>query len=318
MTTPPKPPNRPPELVFAHTPPEESGASIRKRKLNLIAIILAVAVVSLLLRLVYQTHNEINALMFVGIPTALAVLLALTPPARTPVGMAARGVTIGLLISAILFGEGVICVLMAAPIAYIIAISVAVAVSRARPKGPAVMCLAILPFMVMSLEGVTETLSFPREQTVEVRRLVTARSGEVEAMLAAPVRFQTRLPVYLRMGFPRPVMTRGAGLELGAERVVHFAGGEGHPGDLVLRVEEHEANRVVFRAVEDHSKIAHWLAWRKAEVRWRTMDANHTEVTWVLSYRRGLDPAWYFVPWERYGTRLAAGYLIDNLATPRR
>src|SRR5258707_9336843 len=82
-----------------------------------------VAIFSLLLRLVYYTHNETTALMFVGIPTVLAVLLALSPAAVSPAGIAAKGVTIGLLISAILFGEGVICVLMAAPIAYIIAIS---------------------------------------------------------------------------------------------------------------------------------------------------------------------------------------------------
>jgi len=39
-------------------------------------------------------------------------------------------------------------------------------------------------------------------------------------------------------------------------------------------------------------------------------------VTWTLDYERGLDPAWYFGPWERYATRLAAGYLIDAVATP--
>ena len=38
---------------------------------------------------------------------------------------------------------------------------------------------------------------------------------------------------------------------------------------------------------------------------------------WTLRYRRLLDPAWYFGPWERYAVRLAAGYLIDTVATPR-
>ena len=41
-----------------------------------------------------------------------------------------------------------------------------------------------------------------------------------------------------------------------------------------------------------------------------------TKVTWTLHYRRSLDPAWYFGPWERYAARLAAGYLIDSVATP--
>ena len=41
-----------------------------------------------------------------------------------------------------------------------------------------------------------------------------------------------------------------------------------------------------------------------------------TRVTWTLRYRRGLDPAWYFGPMEQYAARLAAGYLIDTVATP--
>jgi hypothetical protein len=310
-------------MTLSPMPPEPQSHQIlsasvagRRRRMNLIALILAFAIVSLLLRLVYYTHHETAALMFVGIPTVLAVLLALTPSAKSPVGIAAKGVTIVLLISAILFGEGVICILMAAPIAYIIAIVVAVVVSSGRPKGPAVMGLLLVPFLCMSLEGLSNSLSFPREESVQVERQVTARPDEVEAVLAAPMNFHTGLPTYLRMGFPRPVYARGSGLEPGAERRIHFAGGEGHPGDLVMQVEAHDANRVVFRAVEDHSKIAHWLSWRTAEVRWRAVDANHTEITWTLNYQRGLDPAWYFVPWERYGTRLAAGYLIDNLATP--
>jgi len=295
-----------------------SETAARRKKLNLIAWILALAIVSLLLRLVYYTHNEITSLMFVGIPTVLAVLLALTPSAKSSVGIAARGVTIGLLISAILFGEGLVCVLMAAPIAYVIAISVALAVSKSRPKGPAAMGLALLPFVCMSFEGVSHRLSLPREQTVHVERVVAARPEEVEAVLAGPMNFHTRLPVFLRLGFPRPVAARGAGLERGATRTIHFAGGEGHPGDLTMQVESRDSGAVVFHAVEDRSKIAHWLTWRTAEVRWRVVDANHTAVTWTLHYRRGLDPAWYFVPWEQYGARRAAGYLIDNLATPQR
>jgi hypothetical protein len=317
MSTPPVP-SRPRSDLRPGSGEDASEAAARRKKLNLIAWILALAIVSLLLRLVYYTHNEITSLMFVGIPTVLAVLLALTPSAKSSVGIAARGVTIGLLISAILFGEGVVCVLMAAPIAYVVAISVAVAVSQSRPKGPAVMGLALLPFVCMSFEGVSHRLSLPREQTVHVDRLVAARPEEVEATLAGPISFHKRLPVFFRMGFPRPVSARGTGLERGAERTIHFAGGEGHPGDLLMQVESRDSSGVIFRAVDDRSKIAHWLTWRSAEVRWRAVDANHTAVTWTLHYRRGLDPAWYFVPWEQYGARLAAGYLIDNLATPQR
>jgi hypothetical protein len=68
--------------------------------------------------------------------------------------------------------------------------------------------------------------------------------------------------------------------------------------------------------VSDTSKIAHWLDWRQAEVRWTAVRPNRTRVRWTVRYTRRLDPAWYFGPWERYAVRLAAGYLVENVATP--
>ena len=37
---------------------------------------------------------------------------------------------------------------------------------------------------------------------------------------------------------------------------------------------------------------------------------------WTLRYKRLLDPAWYFGPWERYAVKLTADYLIQTVATP--
>ena len=100
--------------------------------------------------------------------------------------------------------------------------------------------------------------------------------------------------------------------------MIHFAGGEGRPGDLVMQVAESEPGHIRFVAQSDNSKIAHWLTWRSSEVRWNAVDADHTEVSWTLNFRRDLDPAWYFRPWERYAVRLAAEYLIENNAVPER
>ena len=118
------------------------------------------------------------------------------------------------------------------------------------------------------------------------------------------------------MGFPRPAEATGSGLEVGALRTIHFAGGEGRPGDLVLRVEDSQPGYVRYVALSDHSKVAHWLAWRTSEISWTPVDAQHTRVTWTLRFERKLDPAWYFGPWERYAARLAAQSLIQANATP--
>jgi len=98
--------------------------------------------------------------------------------------------------------------------------------------------------------------------------------------------------------------------------VIRFGGGEGKPGDLVLAVSESNANRVVFQAKSDTSHIAHWLTWRSAEVEWQETGSDQTRVRWTLRYRRSLDPAWYFGPWERYAVRLSGDYLAETVTTP--
>jgi len=83
-----------------------------------------------------------------------------------------------------------------------------------------------------------------------------------------------------------------------------------------MEVAEVSPQSVTFRSLSDTSKVAHWLGWEEAVVNWRQIDERHAEITWALHYRRNLDPAWYFEPWERYGTERAAEYLIDNVAAP--
>ena len=93
-------------------------------------------------------------------------------------------------------------------------------------------------------------------------------------------------------------------------------GMEARVGDLVLDLEEARPGLLRWRAVSDNSHMTHFLNWREAIVQWEPVDARTTRVTWTLRYRRGLDPAWYFGPMERYAVQLAAGYLLESVATP--
>jgi len=237
------------------------------------------------------------------------------------VGITMKGITIALLLSGPLLGEGFICILMAAPLFYAVGLIVAVLVSAVRGrKSPSaeksVYGVVLLPLLLASLEGVDDRLSLPRAERVVVQKLVAVDAAAVEARLAAPPAFDAPLPPFLRLKFPRPTAGYGSGLELGSRRTIHFAGGEGRPGDLIVSVVRREPRRVVFRIVHDGSKIAHWLTWKEVEVEWQPRDARTTLVRWTAAYDRELDPAWYFAPWERYAVQLAGGYLIDAVATP--
>jgi hypothetical protein len=281
-------------------------------------IILAVAFASVLYRVIVHQKMEQTALLFIGIPTALAVLVAMTPKAKSVTGGILKAMTIAMLMAAPLLGEGFICILMASPLFFVVGVFIGklIDLSKRESRGTTMTGLLLLAFLPMSFEGTSERLSFPREETVAVERVLAASAGEVERALGQPLQVEQSLPPFLRLGFPRPVGAEGAGLRVGDRRTIHFAGGEGHPGDLALEVAEAGPGFVRFRIVSDHSKIAHWLTWRASEVRWAAVDATHTKVTWTLSYRRDLDPAWYFGPWERYAVGLAAEHLIRAGATP--
>jgi hypothetical protein len=290
--------------------------SLSASQWRLIFLILAVSAGSVMYRLIVRGRLEQTAVLFVGIPTLLAILLAVTPKAKTVKGGIMKGLTVALLLSGPLLGEGFICILMASPIFFMVGILVAVIVDWIRENRQATLSCLVLILLPMSIEGTSPKLSFNREETVQASELVSASGQEVQATLSHALRADIPLPIYLRIGFPRPVAAWGNKLEVGATRTIHFAGGEGHPGDLRLKVTESRLGHVRFDVVSDGSKVAHWLEWQYSEVNWTAVDAQHTRVNWSLHFARRLDPAWYFRPWERYATHLAAEYLIRANATP--
>ena len=304
---------------------QERPPAATRARVAISAIIAATAVASLAYRLLVQHNLQQSAALFVGIPALLAIVVVFLASPRTATGVACKAVTVGMLMSVVLLGEGFLCIAMSAPLFYLVAVATGLGIDRARRHFEdgaftTFTCIAALVFVPMSLEGVTSSTSFNRDEWVTETRIVRASPADVERVLFEQPRFERVLPAYLRAGFPRPISTR---IEHGTRWIVRMRGGETRlngtepkMGDLVLQLEESRPGFLHWRAVSDDSHMTHFLAWREATVSWRPVDAYSTEVTWSLRYRRGLDPAWYFGPWERYATRLAAGYLIDAVATP--
>ncbi len=278
-----------------------------------IGFILLLAAGSIGYRLLVVHHLEQTSAMFIGLPAVLAIGVALLPRTKTATGTIVKVLSLFLLLSGILLGEGFICILMASPLVLGVGCIVGVVVENAtsRPR-----LLVFVPIVLLGLEGTAPQLSFPREEVVSVEKIVSAAPADIRSRLAATPRFRTPLPFYLRLKFPLPAASQGSGLQPGALRVIHFAGGEGKPGDLVMRVAESGESHVTFEAVRDTSHIAHWLHWEESRVDFTEVAPGQTRVRWTIQFRRDLDPAWYFGPWERYAVRLAAGYLLDNVANP--
>ena len=217
---------------------------------------------------------------------------------------------------------------MSAPLFYAVAIAIGYAMRKARsPNDSGVItlrsCVILLAIVPMSLEGVTEFTTVNREESVAASQIVAASSDAVERALFEAPRFDRVRPFYLNAGFPSPVATR---IEHNSEEthwVIQMRGGNAAdwPG-AALRRPHPQARRSAawigavarhFRhqphdAFPDVARNRGAVAGGRCEARQR--------VTWTLRCLRGLDPAWYFGPMERYAAQLAAGYLIDSVATP--
>jgi len=297
-----------------------------KPRLVLTAIILAVTAASLTYRAVVFHGLEQTAALFIGVPVVLAIVVIFTSSPQSATGVAWKEVTFGLLLSVLFVWEGFLCVVMAAPLFYCVAIVVTWAVTRLREKTPSrtlYSSLIVLIVAPMSVEGVTAFTTLNRAEIVTQSEIVRASPAAVERALLDAPRFDRVLPRYLRSGFPRPIASRIERGDRSSRWIITLRGGETflngtepQTGDLTMDLEEQRPGLLRWRATSDTSHMTHFLTFRESIVTWEPIDAQTTRVTWTIRYDRGLDPAWYFGPMERYAVRLAAGYLIEAAAVP--
>lgn len=279
-----------------------------------IRVCIVVAIVSGLYRLLVYEGLEQGAILFIGIPLCLSILLAKTRTPKSPFGVIAKSITLALLLSGILLIEGLVCIIMAAPLFYLVGWIVSIVSSDANRDKTKLNCCVIGVLMLFSLEGLTTSLSFERSEKVVVSQALEMTKEEAMARLAKGPNFNlAEIPMFFKIGFPLPQKISGDGIAVGDEWVIHFAGGEGKPGDLVLEVIESADNYVTYQCLSDESHIAHWMDWKT--ITWHVTDStdDKSEISIELEYDRLLDPAWYFKPLERYGVKKAGEYLISQM-----
>ena len=296
----------------SNLPPRQAGPYVW--------LCLAVGIASVLFRVLVLGQKEQTALMFIGLPTALAMLITFLPRSKSSTGMIMKGITLFLLLLGVLLIEGFICILMAAPFFYGIGFIIGIFADKARVRREYEkrLRLVVVPVLaLMSLEGITGALSFPRDEVVTVSREVSLPPAAAREQLARGPKFDlSELPLFVKTSFPSPRRIEGSGLETGDQWLIHFAGGEGKPGDLTARVVESGPTFIRVARVKDTSHIAHWLDWKQAVWTIEPLGSG-SRVTLTMHYSRQLDPAWYFKPAERYGVRKAGEYfLAQTYKTP--
>jgi hypothetical protein len=149
---------------------EQQKSSLTQSQWNLIILILAVAAGSVTYRLVLFKKLEQTSMLFIGIPLLIAAILEMTPKSKTAIGGILKGITIVLLLSGPLLGEGFICILMASPIFHLVGIVIGAVVDAGRKRRGATLSFAPIVLLPMALEGITPQLSFNRYETVKAMR----------------------------------------------------------------------------------------------------------------------------------------------------
>ncbi len=296
---------------------EEVEAALREeakqRRFVMIATTVSFVGVAVVIRLLRVGGLGQTGLMFIGLPALMAIGLSFVPKSRTVTGNIMRTMTFVLLLLGILLIEGFICILMAAPLFYVIGLVVGICADRKRVREDMTRfrCTVAGVLGMMALEGVVPRLSFGRENVVVIEREVAGSVAEVrEQVLGAPELAVDRLPGFLRLGFPVP-----AGIErVGGEGwLIRFEEGKEEATELRVGLREEGPGRVRYVMGEDSTKISEWLTWHDGLWELEEAGAGRVRARLTVRYRRELDPYWYFAPLERYGVRKAAGYFADEV-----
>ena len=284
----------------------QESTSIRP---GLYVFISILAVASLAYRLTQGSEFSSSSILFVGIPTLISLLVVKfgsTP--KTTMGMIFRAITLFLLISSIFLGEGIACILLAAPIFYFVGFVIAVIADYTAKKGKGKTLSFLLAPLIIIL---AQPLDINKPTFASVSNSVTFDHDISIDQLTYNPDLNADLPSFFKMGFPTPQSIEGSGVNIGDQRNIEFLSSTKGVGTLTLEVSKVSEQVIHFDIVHDNTHIGRWLNWEHIQVEIQKED-NQSTVTWTSDFSCTLGPQWYFVPIERYAVGLMNKHLIES------
>lgn len=302
--------------------PKQDKYRITASQWRLFFLVLVLGAAGLLFFFLNKNNLADSAALYVGLPVLIALGLTLTPKTQSVATASLKTITIALLLSAPIFQEGYLCILLVSPIFYSIGVGVGLAIDHYYEKKNSKLKTAMIvtAFCAMSLEGTMDITSFDRFNEVSASKIVQGSLEQVTQQLAQTPHFKKERPFFLKL-FLLPDRTEGSGLEIGDQRSIHFTYHKwvffnAHKGETIFEVTENNNNHYKFAVKKDTSYLSNYMKWLTSEVKLEAISPTETKVTWTLTYERKLDPYWYFGPMQSYAASKTAETLIDNLATP--
>ena len=177
-------------------PNNDVDAAADSSRVVVAAAIGAIAIASVAYHLIVLHNLQQTAALFIGIPALIAIVVVLFVSTRSASDVALKAVGVGLLVSMLLMWEGVLCVLMAAPLFLLVALVIGWTVyfARDRQQKPTALSIIILIVAPMSLEGVTPATTINRAQVASETKIVAASPDAIGCALFGSPRFDRALP----------------------------------------------------------------------------------------------------------------------------
>ena len=273
-------------------------------KKTLYAIIVVLLIASIAYRVTQGSSFKNSSLLFVGLPALLSLLIVkYTGTPKSTYGLVFKVITLFLLISGILLGEGVLCIVIAAPIFYGVGFLIALVYDRIQGRDKARMLL-LLPILLLLAEP--WQIHKPTISTVVTE--VQFDHDISMSQLQSPPTIPTALPLFFQYGFPQPQTITGGGLAVGDQTKIEFLSSTKGLGALVLEVDQISTSTIRYHVVSDDTHIGSWLSWKDISVQ---VDREYSTVIWTSTYACELGPQWYFAPIQRYTVQQMHQYLID-------
>ena len=294
-----------------------------------IRYMLIIGVATMITRLVLDSKFATTSFFYCLVPYLIGVILYVFVPqpkgwSRTKrIGRHLLATLIVMLASSAILFEGFICVIMAAPIYILFALLAIFATPhKADPdrfKKSDVFRASFVPLAVMitSVEGLTDTTSFPREEVITRTQTLNLTPEEIHENLARPVHLDAKRSAFLSI-FPLPERIEAPNFAQGATHKAFFTYRRWgftnvHKGETHLHMKTVQPLLVETKVTKDTSYFSHYLKVHGTKIKMTPQADGTTQVSLTIRYRRTLDPAWYFGPMQRRAIGESADYLLTHI-----
>lgn len=281
----------------------------------------------LTIRFLLYTNTFHSGLLYIAYPFLLSVAIYYFTPHTDGSSWMKRFwnnlrlCLIQLLAVSVVTMEGYVCILMFLPIFFFITLLTFFAKlidhrTKHRKKGK--YYSAILPsiILILSMEGVTETISFNRYNEVTYSQVIPTNVHTIKEKLTQPIILEGKRHWLLSV-FPMPEYVSTVSMTEGDARKYHFVYHRWfvtntHIGDLdviITSINDHS----IKTTINDSSYISNYMTLHGTEFTFEPIDENQTYVSMTVRFDRLLDPFWYFEPLERFAVRKGAEYFLNEV-----